>query len=262
MVLEVEKLSFAYGARSVLEGISFSILRPGLTAVVGPNGAGKSTLLKCIMGRLSGHQGNVRIGGRDVAALGVRRLAMDIAYLPQKIQLVFPLTVFELILTGRRPHITWAPGEQDIGAVLRVMRELDIGHLHDRLIDELSGGEAQKVFIAMTLAKQSGIILLDEPTSSLDIFHQLEIVEKLKGIVRREGRTVIMAVHDLNLAGRHADRIIVMRDGRIAADGAPSEVLVPERIKEVYGVDASVHADEDGFHVICDFPRELVGASE
>jgi iron complex transport system ATP-binding protein len=181
-------------------------------------------------------------------------MAHHLAYMPQRLDTAFPMTVFDLVLTGRRPHIGWRPSPKDLDVTWRVMETVGVTDLAARYIDELSGGETQKIFLARALAQDTGVLLLDEPTSNLDVYHQLEMMELLSKAAHVHGKTVLMALHDLNLAGRYADRILLIRRGTLVADGAPPEVLTPANIHGVYGVDAAVHMDADGLHIICSFP--------
>nr|MCR5853009.1 ABC transporter ATP-binding protein [Methanophagales archaeon] len=175
-----------------------------------------------------------------------REIAKKMGYVPQSTHQVFPNTVFDVILMGRRPHFAWKCNEKDIEKVLETLKMLGIENLAMRDITELSGGQQQKVFIARALAQEPEILLLDEPTSNLDIKHQLEVMNIIKSITNERGITAIMAIHDLNLASRYADRVIMMHKGRIFAVGSPEEVLTPENIREVYGVEAEVLCGKDG----------------
>jgi iron complex transport system ATP-binding protein len=253
-MIRVEKLGFGYNGRPVLNGIGLDVPKGCLAAVVGPNGSGKTTLLKCIAGILTATTGRVGLDGRDASGMGLRDMARRLAYMPQRLETAFPMSVYDLVLTGRRPHISWRPSRNDLDVTWRVMEAVGVTDLATRYIDELSGGETQKVFLARALAQETNILLLDEPTSNLDVYHQLEIMELLTSAARGHRKTVLLALHDLNLAGRYADRLILMRRGAVMADGPPVDVLTPANVRTVYGVEAAVHLDEDGLHVICNFP--------
>lgn len=255
-MIQVEQLGFAYAGRFVLQEVSLDLPPGCLAALVGPNGSGKTTLLKCIAGILKPTDGRVRVQDCPLTGLSLRQLARRLAYMPQGLDTAFPMTVFDLVLTGRRPHIAWRPSPDDLDVTWRVMDMFGVGDLATRYIDELSGGETQKVFLARAFAQQTHVMLLDEPTSNLDVFHQLEIMELLADAAHGQGKSILLALHDLNLAGRYVDRMILLRQGRVVADGPPAQVLTPENIRSVYRVEAAVHLDDDGLHVICSFPEK------
>ncbi|NNG66464.1 ABC transporter ATP-binding protein [Caldanaerobacter subterraneus] len=251
MEITVRGLKFRYDrAREVLENVSFSIERGEVAAIIGPNGAGKSTLLKCMAKILVPQEGAVYLDGQDIAEKSLKELAKLTGYVPQEGREIFPFSVMETVLMGRRPYLNFAPSEKDIEVVAKVMSFMEIEELAERSIKELSGGERQKVFIARALAQEPQIFLFDEPTSNLDIRHQLEVFGIIRKIVKEEGKTVVVVVHDLNLAARFADKIIMLKGGKVYAVGRPEEVLTQENIKEVYGVSSSVVKTEFGFFVI------------
>jgi len=256
-VIRVEELDFAYNSKPVLRHVSLDVPTGCLAAIVGPNGSGKTTLLKCMARILTPANGIVELEGRPAASLRPREMARRLAYMPQRLDTAFPMTVFDLVLTGRRPHISWRPSRRDLDVTWRVMDMVGVTDLAARYIDERAGGETQKVFLARAFAQETKVLLLDEPTSNLDVYHQLEIMEILSDAAHGQGKTVILALHDLNLAGRYADRLVLMRRGAIVANGSPSEVLTPHHVRAVYGVHAAVHLDKDGLHVICSFPEKI-----
>ncbi len=236
----VKGISVIYRCVKALDGISIELEGGKITAIVGPNGAGKTTLLKCINGVVKPSAGVVFLDGAEVHKLKPAELARRMGHVPQIAPPHLPLTVFEAVALGRRPYVSWALGEADLRAIEAAMKAVGIEHLSDRYFDELSGGERQKVLIAMALAQEPEVLLLDEPTSNLDIRHQLEILELIRRLAREKGLTVAMAMHDLNLASRFSDIMIMLKEGRVFAVGAPREVLTPENIRAVYGVEAAV----------------------
>ena len=244
--LRIRGVEFGYGSEAVLKGISIEIPQGEMLSIVGPNGAGKTTLLRCINRILKPRRGVIMVNGKSIEEMSRREIAKKMGYVPQSTHQVFPNTVFDVILMGRRPHFAWKCNEKDIEKVLETLKMLGIEHLAMRDITELSGGQQQKVFIARALAQEPEILLLDEPTSNLDIKHQLEVMNIIKSITNERGITAIMAIHDLNLASRYADRVIMMHKGKIFAVGSPEEVLTPENIREVYGVEAEVLCGKDG----------------
>ena len=241
MRLEVLGVSFRYDSVPALEGVTFSIRAGELTAIVGPNGAGKTTLLKCINRVLRPLKGAVLLDGRDLSGLPRREIAKLMGFLPQEQVNPVPLRVLDVVLLGRTPYLRKLaqPGRRDIEVAHSALEAVGIKHLADRLFSELSGGERRKVLLARALAQEPKALLLDEPTAHLDLRSQIEVMELLRSLAGR-GLAVLMATHDLNLASRFADKIIMLKEGRVLAIGKPDEVLTEENIMEVYGVRARV----------------------
>lgn len=217
--------------------------RSEVVGVVGPNGAGKSTLIRCIDRILTPRRGSVLLDGTDISKMTRMEIAKEMGYVPQTTTRVFPATVFDTVLMGRRPHLGWKSSEEDVDKVLEVLELLGIMEFAMRDFNEISGGQQQKVLIARALAQEADILLLDEPTSNLDIRHQLEVMDIMKGIVRNKGISAIVAIHDLNLASRYTDKLLMMNAGRIFAAGNPESVLTVENIRRAYGVEALVKSD-------------------
>ncbi|MEF8780094.1 MAG: ABC transporter ATP-binding protein [Haloferacaceae archaeon] len=245
--IEVEDVAFGYDAVPVLTGIDLTVDRGELLALVGPNGSGKSTLLGCLNGIHTPDRGRVLLGGDPVEELTRPEIARRVGYVPQREEGKYPADVFGTVLLGRRPHASWRPGEEDLELVAELLDRLDLSELSDRPFDGLSGGQRQKVTIARALAQQPSVLVLDEPTSDLDVRHRLEVLDVLDE-ERDRGRAVVMAVHDLNLAARYADRIAMLRDGEIHAVGSP-EVLTRESVERVYGVRAEI-LERDGRRIV------------
>ena len=244
MTVEAQGLGFAYRAEPVLRGVSLR-LGPGISAVVGPNAAGKSTLLKCLCGVLR-PSGEVRIEGRELRDFRGRDLARVVSYLPQDLSGRAALTVFETVLLGRAHELGWRVSGDDLRATSALLDELDIADLGDRNIGELSGGQFQMVPIAQALARQPRVLLMDEPTSSLDMEHQFAICSLIRRLTDSRGIATAMALHDLNIAARFADAVYLLDAGRVRCSGPPSEVLTEEMIRSVYRVSARVTLDGDG----------------
>lgn len=243
--LEAEGLKVGYEGKTVIPGMDVRIPEGKITAIIGPNGCGKSTLLKAL-GRVIPHeQGTVLLQGRNMAGLKADEIAREMALLPQGPQAPAGLRVQELVSYGRSP---WLKGfgrmtETDRRLVQEAMEQTGTWPLRDRIVDELSGGQRQRVWIAMCLAQNTPLILLDEPTTYLDMAHQLEILELLAKLNREEGKTIVLVIHDLNLAARFAHWLIAMRDGHILQEGNARDVMTPEMLKEVFSLDALIEPD-------------------
>lgn len=241
MKLKVKEVEFSYASVPILKNICIELAESEMLGVVGPNGAGKSTLIRCIDRILAPQKGSILLDEQDIKEMRLMELAKKMGYIPQSTSQVFPATIFDTVLMGRRPHIGWRSSEKDAEKVLEMLQMLNIEEFAMRDLNELSGGQQQKVFIARALTQEPDVLLLDEPTSNLDIRHQLDVMDIIKNIVSEKQISAIMAIHDLNLASRYADRIIMMNSGKIFAAGDPVSVLTPESIKHVYGVEAEVN---------------------
>ena len=250
MKLKVNNVEFAYNSIPVLENISMELNRAEVLGIVGPNGTGKSTLIRCIDRILNPERGSIFLDEQDISKMARMEIARKIGYVPQSIEGVFPASVIDTVLMGRRPYLGWKSSKEDLDHVLEVLELLGMMEFAMRDINEISGGQQQKVLIARALAQKADILLLDEPTSNLDIRHQLEVMEIMKDIVKNKGISAVMALHDLNLASRYADRIIMMKGGKIFAAGNPASVLTVENIKQVYGVRALVKDDGERPYII------------
>ncbi|RKY57515.1 MAG: ABC transporter ATP-binding protein [Candidatus Latescibacterota bacterium] len=250
MRVVVRGVSFGYDSVPALEDVSLEAGEAEVVGIIGPNGSGKSTLLKCIDGILKPRVGVVLIDGKETERMRQREVARWMGYVPQGSSSTFPLTVFDVVLMGRRPYISWTAGEGDIETVSRVLKWMGIEKLAWRQFDELSGGERQKVLIARALAQESQVLLLDEPTSNLDLRHQFEVLELIKDLARRGGLSAIMAIHDLNLAFRYSDKIVMLHRGKVFAAGEPSSVLTRENIRTVYGVDVEIEGASGFFRIV------------
>lgn len=241
-MLSVTDLGCARGGCQILAGIDFQLQAGEVLAVLGTNGAGKSTLLATLSGELAYPQGTVQLAGRPLASWPASERARRLAVLPQSSSLAFAFSVAEVVLLGRLPHATGYGEDQRI--VAEVMQATDIGHLHQRSYLALSGGERQRVHLARVLAQiweaaEPACLLLDEPTASLDLAHQRLILQQAREIARR-GNAVLLVLHDLNLAARYADRLLLLDRGGVSALGTPWEVLQAGRIQRVFGVDVQV----------------------
>jgi iron complex transport system ATP-binding protein len=244
-LLEADGLSFAYGARPVLTDVSLTVAPGELVGVIGPNGGGKTTLVRLLSGVLAPRAGSVRLGGRPLAAHRRRELARRLAVVPQDPTVEFPFTALEVVLMGRAAHLPALgfPGERDLALARAAMSQLDVGGVEDRPLDRLSGGERQSVLLARALAQEPQALLLDEPTTHLDLRHQAGIYDVVQDLRRERGTAVLSVLHDLNLAALYCDRLILLAGGRVAAQGTPREVLAADRLAAAYGAPVQVAAN-------------------
>lgn len=243
--LEVQNLSFRYQDRSILSNIGFTIPKGSFTGIIGPNGSGKTTLLKCLIRLLPPRAGRVVLADLDLAKLSVKEIARRVAVVPQQWETSLPFTAAEIVTMGRFPHQRRfrkdSPRDQEI--VRQAMTVTNTLHLADRPISEMSGGEQKRVMIAQALAQSPQLLLLDEPTAALDINHQIEICDLLKSLALKEHLTVLMVLHDLNLAAQYCDALILLRQGRIFAAGPVVEVLTETNLEKVYQTKVRVRID-------------------
>lgn len=240
MILNVQDLQFRFPGRPVLEQIHFMVEKGQVLTILGTNGTGKTTLLKCINRILAPAAGTVLIEDQPISDLGRNALAQKIGYVEQQ-RSGSRATVFNTVLLGRKPHIRWDITQHDMEIASQALETLGMADYALRYLDELSGGELQKVIIARALAQEPEILLMDEPTSSLDLKNQLEVLNLIRQISRERGIAAVVAMHDLNLALRFADRFILLKDGTIFAAGGP-EVITPENIESVYAVPVTIAA--------------------
>ncbi len=236
-LIDIQNLVFNYGPQLVLKGISFSLNGGEINGIIGPNGAGKSTILKLACGILHPTHGEIYVDGKPIHRWKRRELARKIAYVPQDTQVPFTFSVTEIILMGRTPYMGLMEFEsqKDFQIAEEMMRLTDTLHLADRYFDQLSGGERQRVLIARALVQQPDILLLDEPTTHLDINHQAEIMELVNRLNREHALTVILVTHDLNLASLYCSSLFLIKNGELIKEGNPSSVLTPELIYNTYG---------------------------
>jgi iron complex transport system ATP-binding protein len=242
--LEVRDARLGYDGHVVSDGLTFAVPEGEFTAIIGPNGCGKSTLLKALARTLRPTAGSVRVDGTDVRTLRPKAVARRIAALPQHPVAPESLRVRDLVARGRHPYHSllrqWLPG--DVAAVDAAMAATGVTEHADRLLTELSGGQRQRVWIAMVLAQGTDYVLLDEPTSFLDLAHQVELLHLCQDM-RAEGRTVVAVLHDINQAARYASRLVVMHEGRVVRQGTPGDVLDADLVREVFGIDGVVERD-------------------
>lgn len=256
MKLNVNGVRFRYGSRDILKDVELEAKSGEVLAVIGANGAGKSTLIRCINRILKPQKGTVFLDGKELSSFTAKERACMLGYVPQTAKDVFSFNVMETVLMGRKPHISWGVGKKDLKIVNSILLRMGLKQFVERYLYELSGGERQKVLIARALAQEPEVLLLDEPTSNLDVRHQLEVMELIQSIAREQKKCVIIVVHDLNLAARFADKILMLKGGVVFAAGKAQDVLTTENIKDVYGVDSMIINTKLGPYVITVKPSD------
>ncbi|WP_069886436.1 ABC transporter ATP-binding protein [Streptomyces luteocolor] len=243
--LTARELTLAYEDRTVVDRLDLAIPDGRVTVIVGPNACGKSTTLRALGRLLKPRSGAVLLDGEALAKLPTKKIAQQIGLLPQTPVAPEAITVADLVARGRQPHQHWWQqwSDADEKAVTEAMERTDVAALAERSVDELSGGQRQRVWIAMALAQDTDLLLLDEPTTYLDISHQVEVLDLVRQLNHDRGRTVVVVLHDLNQAARYADHLVAMKAGEVVAEGAPSKIVTEELVHEVFGLECVVVPD-------------------
>ncbi|GAA1009785.1 cobalamin/Fe3+-siderophore ABC transporter ATP-binding protein [Acrocarpospora pleiomorpha] len=263
--LRASALHLAYDDRPVVENLDLAVPPGRITAIVGANACGKSTLLRALARLLAPRQGTVRLDGRALQSIPTRELAQRMGILPQAPIAPEGITVIDLVTRGRSPHQTWWRqwSKADQEAVQNALNATGVADLADRAVDELSGGQRQRAWIAMAVAQGTPVLLLDEPTTFLDMAHQVDVLDLITDLNRRENRTIVMVLHDLNQACRYADHVIAMKSGRIIAEGTPADVITPETVEEVFDLRCQITADPvSGTPLIIPIGRHHTGEND
>ncbi|WP_290902413.1 ABC transporter ATP-binding protein [Ferroglobus sp.] len=248
VVVELKEVKFGYNSSDeILKGISFRANPGEITAIVGPNGAGKSTLLKIIAKILKPKSGIVLFDGKNLSKEETTKI---VSYLPQENSIPGILTVFEAVLLGRLPHLSWRVKREDLEIVRNTITELRLEKYAERYTSQLSGGEKQMVLIAQALVREPKVLLLDEPVSNLDMRNQLEILELIKKFTKERKISTIVVLHDLNLAAKYADKIVIISNGKVRAYGDAKSVLRPEVLAEVYEVEVNISSSDGNIHIL------------
>ena len=242
--LKLQNVTLGYMQNVVVKGMTLEMNPGEMLGLVGPNGCGKSTIIRALSRVISPYSGSILLNGQDISRIPRRDLARLIGVVPQMPLLPSTFTTFEIVLMGRNPHLGLLQyeGPKDIDIAWQAMGKTSMQHLAQRRISELSGGEIQSVVIARVLAQQTQAILLDEPTANLDIGRQVEILDLIKGLCRRDKLTVVVALHDLNLAAQYCDRLVLIDNGRVHSEGKPGEVINADNIRQVYGSGSHIYS--------------------
>lgn len=254
--IQIQKLQLAFEGRRVLSDVSVTVPSGCFFTIIGPNGSGKTTLLKLMMGLIACRQGAIEILGRPIERYAIKHLARTVAYVPQTVPVTFAFTVVQVVLMGRAPHLGMLglEGPQDLELARQAMVLAGVEHLADRRLDQLSGGEQQRVFIARAICQQPRILLLDEPTAALDLAHQVRVMDLMEQLKTEQGVTVVMVSHDLNLAAMYADLMLLLSNGRTVGLGPARQVLAYQQLEQVYGcpllVDKSPLGDYPRVHLV------------
>lgn len=251
--ITTKNLNISYGNVDIVKDLNLNIPKGKITTIIGANGCGKSTILKTIGRVITPKSGNIYINGKDIYKENPREIAKNMAILPQSPQAPSGLTVEELIAYGRFPHQKGfgKANEKDKDIVNWALEITGIEEFKDRNIDDLSGGQRQRAWIAMALAQETDILLLDEPTTYLDLAHQLEILKLLEDLNKKQGRTIVMVIHELNNAARFADHMIGIKKGRVVCEGSADEVMTKENLKEIFNIDAEIVKDPRTKKPVC-----------
>lgn len=246
MKLEIQGLSQGYGKKTVLNSIDFSTQSGEVLTILGPNGSGKSTMIKTICGILDRRAGSIMIDGKDIGEYDKQELAKMVAYVPQKNEFFGYSTVYDAVLIGRKPHVKWAYSKKDIQIASEAMVAMKIDSLYDSQVQNLSGGQMQRVTLARAITQDPELYVFDEPTSALDLRNQLDTLKLMQKIIKTKNSCMVIALHDLNLAIRFSDKVLVLKDGDVYSFGTAREVITEKMISDVYCVKASLVETENG----------------
>ena len=240
MRLEIKGVEQGYGKKIVISNIDLTVDPGEIVTILGPNASGKSTLIKTICNILPPKKGVITIDGNDISKMDRREFAKIVGYVPQTTTFFGHSTVYDTVLIGRKPYVDWSYSKEDINIAAEAMMKMKVGLLYDRLVSELSGGQVQRVSLARTLAQNPKFYIFDEPTSALDLRNQLDTLKMMRSLIKETGASMVMAMHDLNLALNYSDKVMALKDGTVYKSGTTEEVITEKMIKDVYGVDCEI----------------------
>jgi iron complex transport system ATP-binding protein len=261
MRMEIRDLVQGYGEKTVLNGLDLSVESGEVVTILGPNGSGKSTMIKTICGIMDRISGSITIDGTDISEMDKKEVAKVIAYVPQKNDFFGFSTVYDTVLIGRKPYVTWSYSREDIRIAAESMKAMKVDEFYDRPVQNLSGGQLQRVTLARALTQQPEIYIFDEPTSALDLRNQLDTLKLMRTVIQRDNSCMLIALHDLNLALRYSDKVLAIKDGRTYSFGTTEEVITEKMIRDIYGVEAEIVDSPNGKYVHA-FDTELDGAMD
>ena len=249
MRLSAKGIVQGYSGKVILDGIDVEAESGQLVTILGPNGCGKSTLIRTLCGIRRPMSGVVEVDGEDIFSMSKKELAKRISYVPQSFTMDKYTTVYDTVLLGRKPYIEWNYSKEDIMIAAEAMVSMKVDRYIDSFVGDLSGGQAQRVIIARSLTQSPEFFIFDEPTSSFDLRNQLDLMRIMKGIIREKNSCLVVAMHDLNLAMRYSDKVIVLKDGHVYDQGPPEKVITSRMVLDVYGVESEIIEGEHGFYV-------------
>ena len=249
MKLSVRSLVQGYGDKIILDGIDIEAESGQLVTILGPNGCGKSTLIRTLCGVRRPKSGTIDIDGRDIFSIPKKELARLISYVPQSFTTDKHTTVYDTVLIGRKPYLDWTYSKEDVRIAAEAIVAMKVDRYIDNFVGDLSGGQAQRVIIARSLAQDPEFFIFDEPTSSFDLRNQLDLMRIMKKIIREKNSCLVVAMHDLNLAMRYSDKVIVLKDGHVYDQGPPEKVINSKMVFDVYGVKSEIVEGENGLYV-------------
>ncbi|MGN1045290.1 MAG: ABC transporter ATP-binding protein, partial [Candidatus Methanomethylophilaceae archaeon] len=249
MRVDVEDLVQGYGNRTILDGVSLSVDEGEVMTVLGPNGSGKSTLIKTICRIMEPRSGRITLDGKDASSIPKEEFARLVGYVPQNPEFIGYTNVYDAVLVGRRPYVKWNYSREDIRMAAESMRLMRLEEFFDRQVTEMSGGQRQRVTLARALTQDPRLYVFDEPTSALDLRHQLDTLRLMRSVIRDRGSSMIIALHDLNLAIRYSDKVMVLKDGKVYGFGSSEEVITERMIRDVYGVESEIVEGKNGRYI-------------
>ena len=249
MRVDIEDLVQGYGNRTILDGVSFSVDEGEVVTVLGPNGSGKSTLIKTVCRIMEPRSGRIAMDGKDISSISKEEFARLVGYVPQNPEFIGYTNVYDAVLVGRRPYVKWNYSREDIRMAAESMRLMRLDEFFDRQVTEMSGGQRQRVTLARALTQDPRLYVFAEPTSALDLRHQLDTLRLMRSVIKERGSSMIIALHDLNLAIRYSDKVMVLKDGKVYGFGSSDDFITERMIRDVYGVESEIVEGKNGRYI-------------